>query len=75
MKVVMVVQMSGTRDEQDWPAAGALVDLPDDEAAQLVVNGSARPPVEDKDAHLETAAFGLGAPVEQAATTTKPRSR
>lgn len=32
MRVVMKVQMSGTRNGQPWPARGAAIDLPDDEA-------------------------------------------
>lgn len=34
--VRMIVQLSGTRDGVDWPAAGALLECPAEEAAQLV---------------------------------------
>jgi hypothetical protein len=41
MNVTMKVQISGTRDGQDWPAPGTSIDLPDDEAAQLLALGLA----------------------------------
>lgn len=41
MRVTMRGDISGTRDGVDWPARGGFVDLPDDEAAQLVANGMA----------------------------------
>ena len=41
MNVTMRVQISGTRDGQDWPAPGASIDVPDDEAAQLLALGLA----------------------------------
>lgn len=41
MKVKMLFQISGTRNGVDWPAPGETVDLPDDEAAELVAQGQA----------------------------------
>lgn len=41
MKVTMKAQIAGTRDGEDWPKPGASIDLPDDEAADLVTNGYA----------------------------------
>lgn len=34
--VRMLVQLSGTRDGVEWPAAGGLLECPADEAADLV---------------------------------------
>ena len=47
MKVKLKVDMSGTRDGYDWPARGAVVDLPPEEAAGLCDAGMADP-VADK---------------------------
>lgn len=63
MKVKLIVQMSGTRNGEDWPAAGEVVDLPKDEAAHLVAGGLA----------LEVAK--ADAAPESAAMTTKPRRK
>ena len=35
MKVTMIASITGTRDGQDWPAAGEDIDLPADEANAL----------------------------------------
>jgi hypothetical protein len=40
-KVRLTTQISGSRDGQDWPAAGTVVDLPPAEARALVQGGSA----------------------------------
>lgn len=37
----MTVQMSGTRDGADWPARGELLNVSDDEGAQLIAAGLA----------------------------------
>lgn len=39
MKVQMKVSISGTRDGQDWPAIGEIVDLPNDEAVSMLNAG------------------------------------
>jgi hypothetical protein len=65
--VRLTTDISGTRDGQPWPGKGETVDVPDDEAAQLVDAGLA----EDPDAHppVETAV-----PADDAETATpKPR--
>lgn len=41
MNVTMKRQISGTRDGVDWPAPGESIDVPDEEAASLIVNGLA----------------------------------
>lgn len=41
MLVRMNVQISGTRDGEDWPAPGGTVDVTDDEATVLTGNGLA----------------------------------
>jgi len=83
MKIVMTGEMSGTRNGEDWPERGTLVDLPEDEAQTLVRNGMAREHgTKDGDDALELAAFGGAVetaavePVtETAADTSKPRGR
>ncbi|MDV7220611.1 hypothetical protein [Streptomyces prunicolor] len=41
MRVRMKVTISGTRDGETWPERGGSVDLPDDEAEQMVAAGLA----------------------------------
>jgi len=41
MRVVMKVELSGTRNGQAWPKRGGTVDLPEGEAAQLCAAGMA----------------------------------
>jgi hypothetical protein len=41
MKVQMKAQISGLRDGKPWPDVDEVVDLPDDEAAQVVASGMA----------------------------------
>ncbi|MGW1119258.1 hypothetical protein ACWD5B_19455 [Streptomyces tanashiensis] len=74
MRVRMRTKISGTRDGQDWPDKGGEIDLPDDEAEQLIRYGAA-----------ETVTESEGAPApeepdEETATApdtaeTRPRSR
>ncbi|MBT2594737.1 hypothetical protein [Arthrobacter sp. ISL-72] len=39
--VRLVGKISGTRDGEDWPAPGQTIDLPEDEASQLLASGLA----------------------------------
>lgn len=39
----MRAQISGTRNGQEWPTRGSVIDLPDDEAAQYCAAGMAEP--------------------------------
>ena len=41
MRVKMAVGITGTRNGEDWPAAGEVVDIPTDEAELLLANGMA----------------------------------
>ena len=43
MRIRMKVQISGTRDGQDWPAPGGELDVPDAEGATLCEQGAAIP--------------------------------
>lgn len=43
MKIRLRGDISGTRDGQDWPPRGSVIELPDDEAATLCQNGMATP--------------------------------
>lgn len=54
MRIILKHQISGTRNGEDWPAAGSTVDLPDDEAAGLLATNSAVLP--DDEASIESAA-------------------
>lgn len=69
MLVTMRYQISGSRDGEDWPAPGETIDLPDDEAAELVATGMA---VAGKEAAAETATDG---PAETAEAPAKGRRR
>jgi hypothetical protein len=40
-KVKMLIKISGERNGVDWPAIGGTLDVPKDEAEQLVANGYA----------------------------------
>lgn len=48
MRVKLKVQLSGTRDGVPWPAVGTVVELPDDEARDMLTSGTAGP-LDDKD--------------------------
>jgi len=50
MRVKLKVQLSGTRDGVSWPAVGSVVELPEDEARDMITSGVAGP-LDDKDAH------------------------
>lgn len=41
MRVKMAVGITGTRNGENWPAAGEVVDLPTGEAELLLANGMA----------------------------------
>jgi hypothetical protein len=71
MKVTMIASITGTRDGQDWPAAGEDIDLPADEANALVEAGLARAAGPAAPAKVETAA--VEAP--ETAAAAKPRAR
>lgn len=43
MRVQMRVLITGTRNGEDWPAVGGVVDLPDAEAQDLIAAGLAVP--------------------------------
>ena len=43
MKVRMKVQMSGSRNGEDWPAVGEVIDLDVDEAALYLTSGVCAP--------------------------------
>ena len=43
MRVVMKTAISGTRNGASWPAVGEEIELPDEEASNLVHNGLALP--------------------------------
>ena len=51
MNILMVARISGTRNGVDWSAPGETIDLPDDEAAQLIRAGLGllAPELEDVD--------------------------
>lgn len=62
MKVRMIADVSGTRDGQDWPKRGEVVEFPDSEAADLIAANIAVEHVEEP-------------PVESAAASTTPKKR
>lgn len=50
MKIIMKVAVSGSRDGERWPGKGEQVDLPPDEAADLIAAGLASRPGEGETA-------------------------
>lgn len=46
MRVELLGDISGTRNGQQWPPRGSVVDLPDAEGAVLCSQGMARPAVD-----------------------------
>lgn len=74
MRVRMRVTISGTRDGQDWPARGSVVDLPDDEAEQLVASGLAAAEDSEGDEDREEHATVPGSP-EKATPSRKPAAK
>lgn len=52
MQVRLLVDITGTRDGEDWPARGEVVDLPADEATHMLTAGL----VEEVGSKVETAA-------------------
>lgn len=42
MKIQMIAQISGSREGIDWPAPGGILDVPADEAADLIKSKIAR---------------------------------
>ena len=71
MKVTMIASITGTRDGQEWPAAGETIDLPADEANALVDAGLAEAASTAASTKVETAA--VVAP--ETAAEPKPRAR
>jgi len=70
MKVKMIAQITGTRDGEDWPRRGAVADLPDVEAADLITNGYAIDP-----SAIEPDEETADAPAADVETATPRRSR
>lgn len=66
MEIKLKHQISGTRDGEDWPAPGTIVDLPDDEAKTLLKNGDAVLP--DVELPASTGALTTGAVPPEAET-------
>ena len=48
MKVRMKAGLTGTRNGEPWPDRGEVIDLPEQEARDLIHSGIAEPVVEDK---------------------------
>lgn len=51
MKIQMLVGMSGTRSGEAWPPYMGVMDVDDEEGAQLCAGGLARPVFDDKVEH------------------------
>lgn len=57
MRVKMLFQITGTRDGEDWPAPGEVIDVPAEEAKSLLANKLAtRPSPERKETAASPAA-------------------
>lgn len=57
-KIILAVQISGTRDGKSWPQPGTEVDLPEEEAKAMVKSGSAYDPDDEATADKVTALKG-----------------
>lgn len=74
MNILMVARISGTRNGMDWPAPGEMVDLPDNEAAQLVRAGLGKPAVAPEPETAVADAVGVEmAVVPRPKRTAKPK--
>lgn len=72
MKVRMKVDISGTRNGQEWPRRGSVVDLPDAEAVEMCAAGMAEPVAGDD---VETAALPSDEERRPLTTRTGPARR
>lgn len=75
MKVKMIAQLTGTRDGEDWPKAGSIAELPDAEAADLIMNGYAIDPADVEDSADEPDEETADAPDGDVETATPRRGR
>ena len=76
MKITLKGDVNGTRNGEDWPRRGTTVDLPEDEARQLIGSGMAVEAEKGAEVHP----FGAGnphvvGPVETAAVATTASKR
>ena len=69
MKIQIAAVISGTRNGADWPAPGEILDVPEDEATQLISHRLAIKPEQP-----EKPARG-SKPAPETATATKPETR
>ena len=69
MLVTMIGEISGSRDGVPWPPIGGSIDLPEDEAMNLIANRMAIPTV-DPERGVERAVVDA-APVETRAAARK----
>jgi hypothetical protein len=67
VKVLLLGEVSGTRDGQAWPPRGSVVELPEDEAIRLCENRMARPVV--------TEMVTMGAPAAETAVVAEDVER
>lgn len=85
MRVEMTTQISGWRDGQEWPRPGEAIDVPDHEAADLILAGYAKeasdaptpdpapaPVVEEDGDEPSPAEDGDGAPEAKQVAPVKP---
>lgn len=72
MKVRLKVDISGTRNGQEWPRRGSVVDLPDDEAVQMCAAEMAVPVTDDA---VETATLPVDEERRPLTTSTGPAKR
>lgn len=71
MIIKMFVKISGTRNGEDWPEAGGTIELPEDEARNLISNGWA---MEVPLATIRVATLSAE-PAAETATVQKSRKR
>lgn len=55
MRIRMKTQVSGSRNGVPWPPRGGVLDVPDDEGAELCASGVSVPVADEADDSVETA--------------------
>lgn len=75
MKVRMRITISGSRDGEAWPKVGEVVDLPDDEAVEMLQKGHAAPLEDGDEPETATARKATTRPAKKAASSRrKPKA-
>lgn len=75
MRVLMLAQISGTRNGRSWPGKGQTIDLPDEEAAQMCAAGLAETVKERPEKAVPKSSEKAEPPKAEVSETPKPEKR